>query len=117
VRWGWIVYALGIPFAGLAVGLLVAGAPWWMWTGGLLYLAWAAFGYFVEYVRRIEWRSPIVWPVFVPYLVLYLATAMFYWWPLARIGWLPWLVATLLFVVATILNVTSHRDRRVISSL
>lgn len=113
IRWGWVVYALAIPFAALSGYLLAAGAPWWMWTGGFLYLAWAAFGFVVEYVRRIEWRTPILWPVFVPYIVLYLATAMFFWWPLARIGWAYWLAATLLFIVGTILNVTSHRDRSV----
>ena len=108
IRHGWIVYALSIPLAALSVFLLLSEAPWWMWTGGFLSLAWAAFGFIVEYVRHLEWRSPIRWSLFVPYLTLYLATVMFYWWPLARIsGWL-WLAATVLFIAATILNVASH---------
>ncbi|MBG6058766.1 hypothetical protein RCH16_001763 [Cryobacterium sp. MP_M5] len=109
VRYGWIVYALGIPAAALSVLLLAGGAPRWQWTGGFLYLAWAAFGFVVEYVRQIEWRSPVRWPVFVPYLALYLATSMFYWWPLARVGLWAWLAGAVLFVAATVLNVTSHR--------
>jgi len=36
-------------------------------------------GYTVEYILRIGWRSPPRWPVFVPYVLLYLATAMLYW--------------------------------------
>lgn len=112
LRYGWIVYAVSIPSAALSVFLLVEGAPWWMWTGGFLYLAWAVFGFIVEYVRQIEWRSPVVWPVLIPYLLLYLATTMFYWWPLARVNGALWFAATVLFVAATILNVGSHRGAR-----
>jgi hypothetical protein len=116
VRYGWIVYALSVPMAGLSVFLLLSGAPWWMWPGGLLFLAWALFGFIVEYMRHLEWRSPIRWPIFFPYLTLYLATVMFYWWPLARIsGWL-WLAATVLFLAATFLNLGSHRGAQAAGS-
>lgn len=109
LRYGWIVYGLGPPYAALSVFLLLAGAPWWMWAGGFLYLVWAVFGFTVEYLRHLEWRRPVRWAIFVPYLTLYLATTMFYWWPLARVSAGFWGVATALFITATILNVGSHR--------
>ncbi len=112
VRLGWIVYALSIPAAGVGIALLVAGADWSFAVAGLLFLVWATFGFVVEYVLRISWRSPIRWGVFVPYVVLYLATAMFYWWPLASISRVLWFTAGGLFVVATALNVASHRRVR-----
>ena len=66
-QYGWIVYALAFPAAIVSVVLLRRGAEWWMWVGGFLYLAWAIFGYVVEYRLGIAWRSPINWPVFGAY--------------------------------------------------
>ena len=109
VRYGWIVYALALPFAALSALQVAAGKTWWLWLGGFLYAAWAAFGYLVEYVLRLEWRSPIRWTIFVPYVLLYLATSMLYWWPLAQLSRPLWFMMTGLFVVSTWLNVRSHR--------
>jgi hypothetical protein len=109
IRYGWIVYGLSVPAAGVSVWLMVNSMPWWSWLGGWLYLVWSIFGYIVEYIRKIEWRDPIFWPVFGPYITLYLATVMFYWWPLARI-WKPlWFMAAILFAINTLLNITSHK--------
>lgn len=108
IRHAWIVYALSIPAAAVSVLLLLGGKPWSLWTGGFLYLVWAAFGYTVEYVNEIKWRNPPRWPVFLPYVLLYLATVMFYWWPLALLHKPLWYVYALLFVASTVLNITSH---------
>lgn len=109
IRYGRFVYALGIPALMLSVVQIGAGKPWYLWLAGVLCATWAAFGYVVEYKRQIEWRSPILWPVFGPYITLYLATNMFYWWPLARFSQPLWLAYGFLFVVATVLNIASHR--------
>lgn len=109
LRWGWIVYALAVPAVIVSIVLLTGGKPWHLWLGGFLYAAWAIWGYIVDIARPVEWRSPILWPVFIPYVLLYMSTQMFYWWPLATI-WRPlWYIYALLFVVSTILNVSSHR--------
>ncbi len=108
MRYGPVVYALSIPAAALSLLLLLNSKIWGVWLGGFIYLAWAVFGYVVEYLKGIEWRSPIRWPIFGPYVLLYLATVMLYWWPLALI-WKPlWYAYALLFLVSTALNVTSH---------
>lgn len=115
IRYGWIVYALSIPAVVVSVLLLKGGMTWSLWAGGFIYLLWALFGYAVEYTRKIQWRNPIRWSIFGPYVFLYLATVMFYWWPLALIQKSLWYVAALLFIVSTILNVNSHKgpgDRR-----
>jgi hypothetical protein len=115
MRCGWIVYALALPAAAVSLTLWGAGKTWGLWLGGGLYLIWALFGYIVEYVKKVEWRSPIRWGIFGPYVLLYLATVMFYWWPLALISKSLWYVYGVLFVVATVLNVTSHRRPEVTS--
>jgi hypothetical protein len=107
-QYGPFVYALGIPAFLLSLAQIAAGKPWSLWLGGVLFLVWGIYGYYVEYVRQIEWRDPPYWPVFGPYLTLYLATIMFYWWPLWDLARPLWYVYTVLFVIATILNLASH---------
>ncbi|MGD0707432.1 MAG: hypothetical protein ABSA51_03150 [Anaerolineaceae bacterium] len=109
LRYGWIVYALGIPAAIVSVVLLLGGVAWSLWLGGFLYLIWAAYGFTVEYVKKIEWRDPIRWPIFGPYVLLFLATIMFYWFPLALVYKPLWYGYAILFVISTLLNITSHK--------
>jgi hypothetical protein len=105
---GWIVYALGIPAVIVSLILLFDGKPWPLWLAGFLYAAWALFGYTVDIAYPVVWRSPILWPVFIPYLLLYLSSLMFYWWPLANIYRPLWFVYAVLYVLSTILNISSH---------
>ncbi|MBC7248995.1 MAG: hypothetical protein H5T62_01795 [Anaerolineae bacterium] len=109
LRYGPIVYALGVPAAGVSILLLLAGKPWSLWLSGFLYLIWAFYGYVVEYVKKIEWRNPVRWSVFGPYVFLYLATVMFYWWPLALVQKPLWYVYAALFIISTVLNAVSHK--------
>jgi hypothetical protein len=112
IRYGPIVYALSIPAGAISVLLLVGGEIWSLWMGGFIYLVWAVYGYSIEYVRKIKWRNPIRWPIFGPYVFLYLATVMFYWWPLGLVGRQLWYVYAVLFVISTTLNATSHRGAK-----
>jgi len=105
---GWIFYALSLLAVIVSLTLLRGGKPVWMWLGGFLYLVWAIFGYVIEYQLGIQWRNPPNWPVLVPYVSLYLATVMFYWWPLGQLGRAYWYIAAVLFVISTILNLASH---------
>lgn len=107
-RYGWVTYGLAVPATAVSLILLLESAPWPFWLGGFLCAGWALFAFTVEYIRQIEWRSPPRWSVFVPYLLLYLATIMFYWWPLGLLSRTLWLVYGGLFVVSTLLNVASH---------
>ena len=108
LKYGWIVYALSVPAVLVAVLLLLGGKTWSLWVAGFSHLVWAIYGYTVEYVRKLSWRNPIRWSIFGPYVSLYLATIMFYWWPLGIVSRPSWYVYAVLFVLSTILNVTSH---------
>jgi uncharacterized membrane protein YecN with MAPEG domain len=83
MRYGPIVYALSVPAAAVSMFLLVGGKTWSLWLSGFIYLVWAIYDYTVEYIQNIEWRNPIRWRIFGLYVFLYLATIMFYWFPLA----------------------------------
>ena len=79
IRIGPLVYALGVHAASVSVLLLLGNQPWAFWLGGFIYLAWGLYGYIVEYVEKLDWRNPFLWPVGGPYLCLYLATTMLNW--------------------------------------
>ena len=107
-RYGWLVYALSIPSALVSLLLLAGGKSWSFWLGGFLFMVYAAFGYQVDYVKKIQWRKPLVPRIMFPYITLYLVTVMFYWWPLGILSRPLWLAYALLFVISTLLNITSH---------
>lgn len=117
IRYGWVVYALSIPAATISVIFLLNKQSWYMWLGGFIYLVWAGYGYWVEYVRHIQWRSPVRWSVLGPYVILYLATVMLYWWPLALIYRPLWYVYAALFLTSTFLNVASHQNKSQITKI
>ncbi len=109
MRFGPVVYKLSIPAFLVSILLISGGKPWSMWLSGLLYLAWAIFGYTVEYVYKIEWRNALRWPILIPYISLYLATVMFYWFPTGMLYKPLWYVYDVLFLISTYLNITSHK--------
>lgn len=109
IQFGWIVYALAVPAVIASLVLMIGGKHWYIWLGGFLYAAWAILGYIVDIARPVAWRSPILWPVFIPYVLLYLASNMFYWWPLGNIQRPLWFIYGILFVVSTIPNIASHQ--------
>jgi hypothetical protein len=109
VRYGYWVYASGIPAALVSIVLAYGGKSWSLVLGGFLFLVWGIFGYVIEYVKKIEWRNPIYWPVFGPYVLLYLAALMFYWFPLALISRPLVYVYAVLYIISTVMNVTSHK--------
>lgn len=106
--YGWWVYVLGIPAAIIAFLMFQGGMIWSFSVGGLLCLAFSIFGYYIDYVLSVPWRNPIYVPVAVPYVILYLGTIMFYWFPLGLINRKLWYVYAVLFAVSSFLNITSH---------
>lgn len=108
VKYGWIIYALCIPAAIISILLLRGGKSWSFWLGGFLFLVYGAFGFWVDYIAKIQFRNPLRLSVVIPYVLLYLSTVMFYWWPLGLLDKRLWAVYAVLFLVRTILNITSH---------
>ena len=108
VKYGWIIYALSIPAIGISIVLLRGGKSWSFWLGGFIFIIYAAFGYWVDYISKIPFRNPLRLSILLPYAFLYLTTVMFYWWPLGLLSRQLWYVYAILFVIGTILNITSH---------
>jgi hypothetical protein len=108
MKYGWLVYALCLPSAVISLVILLGGKSWSFWLGGFLFIAFAAYGYWIDYVKGINWRKPLRKDIMFPYVTLYLGTIMFYWWPLGLLSRQLWIVFGILFVIGSILNLTSH---------
>ena len=108
LEFGWIIYALALPALVVSLVLIGAGRPWYQWLAGIAYTAFAIFGYVVDIARPIAFRDPAYGPVLVPYVVLYVGSLMFYWFPVGRLSRRLWFVYGGLYVVSTALNVLSH---------
>ena len=108
LKYGWVVYAFCIPAVVVSIILLRGGKHWFYWLAGFLFLIFSGFGYWIDYVMKIQFRNPLRVEVAIPYVVLYLATVMFYWWPLGNLSRPLWFVFGILFVIGTILNIASH---------
>lgn len=110
VRWGWIVYALAVPALIVSAMLLRAGKPWTFWIGGLLFTVWAILGFIVDIGRPVAWRSPPFLPVFIPYVLMYMAAQMFYWFPVGTLQRSLWYFYAVVFILSTYFNLTSHQS-------
>jgi len=73
LKYGWLVYALCIPGVIISMILLLGGKSWSFWLGGILLLIFSLYGYYVDYIKKIEWRNPIKKSIFLPYVFWYLA--------------------------------------------
>jgi len=107
-RHGWIAYAFAGAGLPLGLWLLFDGQYWRLYVGPVLLALWAALGATVDLWRGIEWRAPIRWNIFVPYVALYFWAQMFLWWPLWDLWRAAWLGFLVLFVVNTALNIRGH---------
>jgi hypothetical protein len=108
LKYGWLFYLLCIPALIISLIMIRGGKPFSFWLAGFIFLVWAVLGFTVEYVFKIQWRNPIIWPIFIPYVLLYLGTIMFYWFPVGMLSRPLWYLYAALFAVSTYLNVTSH---------
>ena len=107
-KYGWLVYALCIPAVIISLILMRGGKSWQYWLCGFLFLLFAIFGYYVDYLAQIQFRNPFQASVGIPYVLIYLGTVMFYWWPLWPMSRLLWGGYTILYIVAMVLNIRSH---------
>jgi hypothetical protein len=108
LRHGWVFYLLCIPAVIVSFLMIHGGKPLTFSVAGFIFVGWAVLGITIEYIFKIPWRNPIVWPVFVPYVLLYLGTILFYWFPVGMLSRPLWYVYGAIFAVGTWLNISSH---------
>jgi len=102
---GYVIVALAVPAAVALVALVRAGSGWRYWIGPALYLVFVAFMVVVEYIMRVEFRSPPNYGVLVPYLVLFFGSIVLMGIPMFRLNRGLWFVnvATSVLLIGSML--------------
>jgi hypothetical protein len=107
-KYGWIVYGMGVPALFLAVLFIADGDERRWWLGPLLFAVWALYGATLDVFAKIQWRDPIRWPYFGPFVALYSAAQVMLWIPLWFVSPWVWGVYSVLFGISTGLNIRGH---------
>jgi len=89
---GYAMFALGIPALIALLGFVGAQAGLLSWLGPAVYLAFLALMLVVDYLAPIEFRSPPLYVVLVPYLVLFFGAILLMGLPMYELNRSYWLV-------------------------
>jgi hypothetical protein len=89
---GYGVVALGVPAFLAIIAFVRVRASWRQWIGPAVFLTFLAFMIIVEYIWRVEFRSPMRYDILVPYLVLFFGSILLMGLPMFRMDRRLWLV-------------------------
>ena len=89
---GYAMFVLGIPAAISVVGFVRARAGLLSWIGPVVYIAFLALMLVVDYTAPVEFRSPPLYGVLVPYLVLFFGAILLMGLPMYELNRSYWLV-------------------------
>ena len=89
---GYAMFVLGIPAAISVVGFVRARAGLLSWIGPVVYIAFLALMLVVDYAAPVEFRSPPLYGVLVPYLVLFFGAILLMGLPMYELNRSYWLV-------------------------
>ena len=89
---GYGIVALGVPAILALVAFIRAQAGLRQWIGTVMFIAFLVFMIFVEYIWRVEFRSPMRYDILVPYLVLFFGSILLMGLPMFRMNRRLWLV-------------------------
>jgi hypothetical protein len=115
-KYGWIVYAAGLIAFLLGILFWVNKQAWYFWLAFALFTTWALFGYIIDILRPVNWREPIRWQIFIPYVILYISAQFAFWIPLWFIGLKYWIIYAVLYTISTALNISTHFRPKKITS-
>jgi hypothetical protein len=115
-KYGWIVYAAGLIAFLLGILFWVNKQAWYFWLAFALFTTWALFGYIIDILRPVNWREPIRWQIFIPYVILYIFAQFAFWIPLWFIGLEYWIIYAVLYTISTALNISTHFRPKKITS-
>jgi hypothetical protein len=86
------VVALGVPAFLAIIAFVRVRASWRQWIGPAVFLTFLAFMIIVEYLWRVEFRSPMRYDILAPYLVLFFGSILLMGQPMFHMDRRLWLV-------------------------
>lgn len=96
---GYLMFALGVPAAIALVGFIRARAGLLSLLGPAVYIAFLTLMLVVDYVAPVEFRSPHLYGVLVPYLVLFFGSILLMGLPMYGTNRSYWLVTVVTSVL------------------
>jgi hypothetical protein len=96
---GYVMIALAAPAVLALIAFTDARAGWPQWIGPAVYLAFVALMVAVDYVWRVEFRSPARYGILVPYLGLFFGAILLMGLPMFRLNRGYWAVTVATTVV------------------
>lgn len=96
---GYVMIVLAAPATATVVAFGRARSGWPQWIGPAVYLAFIVFMVVVQYILKIEFRSPSRHSILVPYLVLFFGAILLMGLPMFRLDRGLWLVTVATTVV------------------
>jgi hypothetical protein len=107
---GLVIVALGVPAGVALAGFVRAGAGWRHVLGPVVFIGFIGFSVVVDYWLDIEFRSPRVTAILVPYLTLFFGGILLMGLPMFRIDRSRWAVtaATTALLLATMVWALAH---------
>lgn len=108
-RHGWMIYALGILSAGMCLLYWINDQPWYLTLGFGVYALWAAYGFYIDQYREINWRELRIYSIMIPYVGLFIVCQFVFWIPMWSFGLGYWIAYSVMYALNTALNLYSHR--------
>ena len=100
---GYGIFVLAVPAALALAAFVVSRSGPLHWMGPAVFLAFVALMAVVDYIRPVEFRSPKLLPLLVPYLLLFFGAILLMGLPMYKLNKGLWLVtvATTIFLLAS----------------
>jgi len=89
---GRLIMMLAIPAIAAMIAFVRASAGWRHWIGPAVFLAFVGMMLAVEHVWQVEFRSPRLYSILVPYLVLFFGAILLMGLPMFHMNRPLWLV-------------------------
>jgi hypothetical protein len=89
---GYGIVALAVPAVLAIIAFVSVRTGWRQWIGPAAFLLFVMFMIVVEYIWRVEFRSPMRYEILVPYLVLFFGSILLMGLPMFRINRRLWFV-------------------------
>ena len=96
---GYGIVTLALPAVIAIIAFINRKSGWRHWIGPAAFIVFVVIHIFIEYIWKVEFRSPIRYDILVPYLVLFFGSIFFMGISMFRINRRLWLVT----VVTTVL--------------
>jgi hypothetical protein len=109
-RMGYAIIALAIPAFIALLAFVRAGSGWLNISGPVIFLAFVLLMIDVDYIWKIEFRSPMRYSIAAPYLLLFFGSILLMGLPMYTLNRNLWLITVATTIVLLVAMVNAIRE-------